>query len=51
MVNFTALRRAQDRDFEGRHIAVDIENPDFALFAQSFGIKGARATSCAGMSS
>ena len=44
--SFTALRRAQDRDFEGRHIAVDVENPDFALFAQSFGIREARATSC-----
>lgn len=48
--SFTAIRRSQDRDFEGRHIAVDVENPNFALFAQSFGIREARATSCVALS-
>jgi acetolactate synthase-1/2/3 large subunit len=47
---FSALRRAQDRDFGGRRIGVDLENPDFLLFAQSFGIHGARVTSCAALS-
>ena len=47
--SFTAIRRAQDRDFGGRHISVDVDNPDFQLFARSFGINSARATSCAAL--
>ena len=47
---FTAIRRFQDREFEGRHIAVDVDNPDFQLLARSFGIDSARPTSCAALS-
>ena len=47
---FTAIRRFQDREFEGRHIAVDVDNPDFQLLARSFGIGSARPTSCAALS-
>jgi thiamine pyrophosphate-dependent acetolactate synthase large subunit-like protein len=47
---FTAIRRFQDREFEGHRIAVDVENPDFQLLARSFGIGAARVTSCAALS-
>ena len=36
---YSAIKRAQDRD-HGRNIAVDLANPDFAMFAQSFGMGG-----------
>lgn len=37
---YSAIKRAQDREHEGRNIAVDLANPDFAMFAQSFGMGG-----------
>jgi len=47
--SYSALRRMQDRDFGGRHIGVDLENPNFPLFAQSFGIGGVQVTSGAAL--
>ena len=44
---YSAIKRAQDRDCGGRHIGVDLENPDFVQFARSFGVNAARVTSCA----
>ncbi len=41
---YSAIKRAQDRESGGRHIAVQLANPDFVMFAQSFGMAGARVT-------
>jgi len=41
---YSAIKRAQDREHEGRNIAVDLVNPDFVMFAQSFGMDGVRVT-------
>ena len=41
---YTAIKRAQDRECGGRHIAVQLANPDFVMFAQSFGMAGVRVT-------
>ena len=38
------VRRDQIEGFEGRVIASDLVNPDFVKFAESFGVKGLRAT-------
>jgi len=37
--SFGILKHFQDRYFGGRHIGVDLSNPDFAKFADSFGAK------------
>ena len=41
---YSAILRAQDRDYEGRHVAVKLDNPDFQLFAKSFGVASALVT-------
>ena len=41
---YTAIKRAQDRECDGRNIAVELANPDFVMFAQSFGMQGVRVT-------
>lgn len=38
---YSAIKRAQDRECEGWHVAVQLENPDFQLFAKSFGVESA----------
>lgn len=42
---YSAIRRAQDREYEGRHVAVALDNPDFQLLAKSFGIPSVRVVS------
>ena len=39
---FGTIEMHQDRRYPGRRIANDLCNPDFALFAKSFGLYGAR---------
>ena len=41
---YTAIKSAQDRESGGRYIGVDLENPDFVMFAKSFGLKATRVT-------
>ena len=41
---YSAIKRAQDRECEGRNVAVTLENPDFQLFAESFGIPSAQVS-------
>ena len=38
---YSAIKRAQDRECEGRNVAVKLVNPDFQMFAKSFGIPSA----------
>jgi len=38
------VRRAQVEQFEGRLLGTDLVNPDFVELADSFGVRGARAT-------
>jgi acetolactate synthase I/II/III large subunit len=38
------VRRAQVEQFEGRLLGTDLENPDFVNLAESFGVRGARAS-------
>jgi acetolactate synthase-1/2/3 large subunit len=38
------VRRSQVEQFEGRILGTDLMNPDFVGMAESFGIRGARAT-------
>jgi len=40
---YGVLKHFQDREFEGRHFAVDLLNPDFAKLAGSFGAKASMA--------
>ena len=35
---YSAIKRVQDRQCEGRHVAVKLDNPDFQLLAKSFGV-------------
>ena len=44
---YSAIRRAQDREYDGRHAGVKLDNPDFQLFAKSFGIPSARVINTA----
>jgi acetolactate synthase-1/2/3 large subunit len=39
------VRRAQVEQFEGRILGTELTNPDFVSLAESFGVRGARATS------
>ena len=39
---YGTIRMHQERDYPGHVIATDITNPDFVLFAQSFGAYGER---------
>ena len=38
------VRRAQVEQFDGRVLGTDLANPDFVQLAESFGVRGARAT-------
>jgi acetolactate synthase-1/2/3 large subunit len=38
------VRRAQVEQFDGRLLGTDLVNPDFVHLAESFGVRGARAT-------
>ena len=38
----TAIKSLQNRHYSGRHIAVELQNPDFVRFAESFGGRGLR---------
>lgn len=38
------VRRAQVEQFDGRVLGTDFTNPDFVQLAESFGVRGARAT-------
>jgi acetolactate synthase-1/2/3 large subunit len=38
------VRRSQVEQFEGRLLGTDLLNPDFVSLAESFGVRGARAT-------
>jgi acetolactate synthase-1/2/3 large subunit len=35
----TLIRALQQRRYDGRFIGVDLQNPDFGLFARSFGVR------------
>ena len=39
---FGTIRMHQERDYPGNVVATDLTNPDFMLFAQSFGAHGER---------
>lgn len=39
---YGTIRMHQERDYPGRVSGTDLKNPDFAAFAESFGIKGKR---------
>jgi acetolactate synthase-1/2/3 large subunit len=41
----SAMKGIQNRSYAGRHIAVDLVNPDFVRFAESFGALGLRVDS------
>ena len=41
---YTAIKSAQDRESGGRYIGVDLANPDFVMFAKSFGLEATRVT-------
>lgn len=38
------VRRSQVEQFDGRLLGTDLQNPDFVALAESFGVRGARAT-------
>jgi acetolactate synthase I/II/III large subunit len=40
----TGIAALQDAHYRGRRIAVDLVNPDFVVFAESFGALGMRVT-------
>jgi acetolactate synthase-1/2/3 large subunit len=42
---YASIRGLQDRDRGGRRIGVELKNPDFLQFAESFGVSGARVAS------
>lgn len=46
---YSAIKRAQDREGEGRNVAVDLVNPDFQLLAESFGVGGVRVVDAEGL--
>ncbi len=37
--SLTLIKAIQDRRYEGRHIGVDLHNPDFHTFARAFGVR------------
>jgi acetolactate synthase-1/2/3 large subunit len=41
---FGNVRRSQVEQFAGRVLGSDLQNPDFVALAESFGVRGARAT-------
>jgi acetolactate synthase-1/2/3 large subunit len=46
---FTAVKRAMDRQYGGRTLAVDLVNPDYVRLADAYGISGERASSPAAL--
>ena len=48
---YSAIKRAQDRECEGRHVAVKLDNPDFQLLAKSFGVESELVTDTSGLAS
>ena len=40
----TSIKDMQKRNFAERYIGVDLQNPDFVRFADSFGARGMRVT-------
>ncbi len=40
--SLTLIKAIQDRRYQGRHLGVDLRNPDFQQFAQAFGVRGWR---------
>lgn len=46
--SLTLIRSTQQRRYAGRYIAVDLDNPDFGLFARAFGVRYRRADDDAG---
>jgi acetolactate synthase-1/2/3 large subunit len=43
--SLTLIKMIQDRRYEGRHLGVDLANPDFGVLAQAFGVRSWRVTS------
>jgi acetolactate synthase-1/2/3 large subunit len=37
---FGTIRMHQEREYPGREVATELQNPDFAAYAQSFGAHG-----------
>jgi acetolactate synthase-1/2/3 large subunit len=37
--SLSLVKAIQDRRFEGRHLGVDLRNPDFGLFCKAFGVR------------
>jgi acetolactate synthase-1/2/3 large subunit len=46
---YTAVKRAMDRQYDGRSMAVDLVNPDYVKLADAYGIPGERAESPAAL--
>ena len=40
---YTAVKNSQQRNFNGRYIATDLQAPDYVALAQAFGARGVRA--------
>ncbi|MCB1741787.1 MAG: hypothetical protein KDK91_15535 [Gammaproteobacteria bacterium] len=49
--SFGNVKTIQKNSYGGRHIAVDLSNPDFAAMAQTFGMHGERAETPAALES
>lgn len=43
--SLTLIKQIQERKYEGRYLGVDLQNPDFGLFARAFGVRAWRAES------
>ena len=41
---YNAIGRAMSRESKGREIGVELDNPDFVMYAKSFGLNGIRVT-------
>jgi acetolactate synthase-1/2/3 large subunit len=46
--SLTLIKAIQDRRYEGRHLGVDLNNPDFQLLARAFGVRSWQVESDAG---
>jgi acetolactate synthase-1/2/3 large subunit len=42
--SLTLIKAIQDRRYQGRHLGVDLRNPDFQQFAAAFGVRAWRVT-------
>ena len=49
--SLTLIKAIQERRYAGRHLGVDLHNPDFGLFAQAFGVAHWRVDTDAGFES